>query len=73
MDAEFNPADGPIPKIYDALEINFEVGGEPVKLTLEVQQHLGELVRAIAMSGTEGPEARHGSHQHRRSDFCSRG
>jgi F-type H+-transporting ATPase subunit beta len=55
VDAEFNPADGPLPKIYDALEINYEVGGEPVKLTLEVQQHLGESwVRAIAMSGTEG-------------------
>jgi F-type H+-transporting ATPase subunit beta len=55
VDAEFNPADGPIPKIYDALEVNFEVGGEPVKLTLEVQQHLGEnWVRAIAMSSTEG-------------------
>ncbi len=55
VDAEFNPADGPIPKIYDALEVNFEVGGKAVKLTLEVQQHLGEnWVRAIAMSGTEG-------------------
>lgn len=55
VDAEFNPADGPIPKIYDALEVNFEVGGETVKLTLEVQQHLGEnWVRAIAMSSTEG-------------------
>jgi F-type H+-transporting ATPase subunit beta len=55
VDAEFNPADGPIPKIYDALEVNFEVSGEPVKLTLEVQQHLGESwVRAIAMSSTEG-------------------
>ncbi len=55
VDAEFNPADGPIPKIYDALEVHFEVGGETVKLTLEVQQHLGESwVRAIAMSSTEG-------------------
>lgn len=55
VDAEFNPADGPLPKIYDALEVHFEVSGEPVKLTLEVQQHLGESwVRAIAMSSTEG-------------------
>ena len=55
VDVEFNPADGPLPKIFDALEINFQVGGEPVKLTLEVQQHLGEnWVRAIAMSSTEG-------------------
>jgi F-type H+/Na+-transporting ATPase subunit beta len=55
VDVEFNPQDGPIPKIYDALEIHFEVGGVATKVTLEVQQHLGESwVRAIAMSGTEG-------------------
>nr|HRJ71820.1 F0F1 ATP synthase subunit beta [Terrimicrobiaceae bacterium] len=55
VDVEFNPKDGPLPKIYDALEVDFQVGGKPVKLTLEVQQHLGESwVRAIAMSGTEG-------------------
>ena len=55
VDVEFNPADGPLPKIYDALEINFQAAGQPVKLTLEVQQHLGESwVRAIAMSSTEG-------------------
>jgi len=55
VDVEFNPKDGALPKIYDALEVNYEVDGQPVKLTLEVQQHLGESwVRAIAMSGTEG-------------------
>jgi F-type H+-transporting ATPase subunit beta len=55
VDVEFNPADGPLPKIYDALETNFQVGGESVKVTLEVQQHLGEnWVRSIAMSSTEG-------------------
>ena len=55
VDVEFNPKDGALPKIYDALEINFEVEGKPVKVTLEVQQHLGESwVRAIAMSSTEG-------------------
>lgn len=44
-----------LPRIYNALEIEFEVGGNPTKLTLEVQQHLGESwVRTIAMSGTEG-------------------
>src|SRR5476651_1473808 len=55
VDVEFNPADGALPKIYDALEIEFQPEGKPVKLTLEVQQHLGESwVRAIAMSSTEG-------------------
>jgi F-type H+-transporting ATPase subunit beta len=53
IDADFTGAQ--MPKIYDALEINYETSGHPVKLTLEVQQHLGESwVRAIAMSSTEG-------------------
>ncbi|MGA3170686.1 MAG: F0F1 ATP synthase subunit beta [Chthoniobacteraceae bacterium] len=53
IDADFTGTK--LPKIYDALEIDFEVSGHPVKLTLEVQQHLGEnWVRAIAMSSTEG-------------------
>ena len=43
------------PKIYDALELDFEVNGQSNHLVFEVQQHLGEgLVRAIAMSSTEG-------------------
>ncbi len=55
VDVAFNPAEGRLPSIYDALEVNFEAAGKPVKLTLEVQQHLGEgWVRSIAMSGTEG-------------------
>lgn len=55
IDVAFNPADGPLPKIYDALHIDFVSEGKPTKLTLEVQQHLGEhWVRAIAMSSTEG-------------------
>jgi len=55
VDVEFNPAEGALPKIYDALEITYQVSGKSVKLTLEVQQHLGESwVRAIAMSSTEG-------------------
>ncbi len=54
VDVEF-PKDQGLPKIYDALEIEYEVGGNPTKLTLEVQQHLGEnWVRSIAMSSTEG-------------------
>ena len=55
VDVEFKNAGGALPKIYDALEVNFETGGEQTRLTLEVQQHLGEnWVRAIAMSSTEG-------------------
>ncbi|MCX7712237.1 MAG: F0F1 ATP synthase subunit beta [Chthoniobacterales bacterium] len=55
VDVEFNTAEGPLPKIYDALEVNFEVGGRKERLVLEVQQHLGEnWVRTIAMSSTEG-------------------
>src|SRR5512136_2610512 len=43
------------PGIYDALTVEYEVKKQPVKLTLEVQQHLGDnWVRTISMSGTEG-------------------
>jgi F-type H+/Na+-transporting ATPase subunit beta len=53
VDVEFT--DNP-PAIYNALTINFTPpGGEETKLTLEVQQHLGDnWVRAVAMSTTEG-------------------
>ena len=55
IDAEFDPKQGPLPKIYDALEVDYTVDGKASKVTLEVQQHLGEnWVRAIAMSSTEG-------------------
>ena len=54
VDVEFTD-EKTLPKIYNALEIEYEVNGNPTKLTLEVQQHLGESwVRSIAMSGTEG-------------------
>ncbi len=54
VDVDYSQSAG-LPKIYDALEIEFEVIGKATKLTFEVQQHLGEgLVRAIAMSSTEG-------------------
>jgi len=44
-----------IPPIYQALTIEYSVSDESNTLTLEVQQHLGEgLVRAVAMSSTEG-------------------
>jgi F-type H+/Na+-transporting ATPase subunit beta len=54
VDADFSENDA-LPKIYDALEVGFSVGGSEKKLTLEVQQDLGGgWVRAIAMSSTEG-------------------
>ncbi len=54
IDADFS-ASGVLPKIYDALEIDFDVMGQTTRLVFEVQQHLGDgLVRAIAMSSTEG-------------------
>lgn len=44
-----------MPAIYQALTIEFTLEGKKQKITLEVQQHLGEgMVRAIAMSSTEG-------------------
>ena len=53
VDVQF--AENTIPPIYQALTIDFTVNGKKEMLTLEVQQHLGEgLVRAIAMSSTEG-------------------
>jgi F-type H+/Na+-transporting ATPase subunit beta len=43
------------PGLYNALTCEYQVQQEPVKLTLEVQQHLGDnWVRAVSMSGTEG-------------------
>jgi F-type H+-transporting ATPase subunit beta len=55
VDVEFNPQDGKLPGIYDALEIMFSPSGVETRLVFEVQQHLGEgWVRAIAMSSTEG-------------------
>ncbi|HTH46608.1 MAG TPA: F0F1 ATP synthase subunit beta [Candidatus Limnocylindria bacterium] len=53
VDVEFT---GALPAIYNALTINFTPpGGSPTKLTLEVQQHLGDnWIRAVAMSSTEG-------------------
>jgi F-type H+-transporting ATPase subunit beta len=54
VDAEFPDK---IPGIYNALTVEFEVEKQPVKLTLEVQQQLGDhCVRTVAMSNTEGLE-----------------
>jgi F-type H+-transporting ATPase subunit beta len=55
VDVEFPKENAKLPKIYNALEVEFEVGGNSTKLVLEVQQHLGEnWVRSVAMSSTEG-------------------
>ncbi|MBG86913.1 MAG: F0F1 ATP synthase subunit beta [Verrucomicrobiales bacterium] len=53
VDVEFTEN---LPAIYNALTITYTPpGGEETKLTLEVQQHLGDnWVRAVAMSSTEG-------------------
>jgi len=54
IDADFSEADQ-LPKIYNALEIEYDLYGKNTKLVLEVQQHLGDgWVRAVAMSTTEG-------------------
>src|SRR5471032_399292 len=53
VDVEFP---GQLPAIYNALTFEYDLpGGSKTKLTLEVQQHLGDnWVRAVAMSTTEG-------------------
>src|ERR1700756_4935184 len=52
VDVEFPEG---LPGIYNALTCDYTVQNEPAKLTLEVQQHLGDKwVRAISMSSTEG-------------------
>ena len=53
VDVEFS--DGHLPSLFNALTVEYTVGDKPHKLTLEVQQHLGEgWVRAVAMAGAEG-------------------
>lgn len=52
VDIEFA---GKPPAIFNAVTVDFTVQGHATKLTLEVQQHLGDgWVRAVAMSSTEG-------------------
>src|SRR4051812_13359678 len=54
VDVEFQ---GGVPGIHNALTVDFEVDKHTVKLTLEVQQQLGDgRVRTVAMSSTEGLE-----------------
>jgi len=52
VDVEFPDA---LPPIYNALTGEYKVQNQPARMTLEVQQHLGDKwVRTISMSGTEG-------------------
>src|SRR5204862_1516774 len=52
VDVEFPE---PLPAIYNALTVDYKVQGQTTKLTLEVEQHLGDnWVRTVAMSSTEG-------------------
>src|ERR1051325_4074918 len=52
VDVEFPE---PLPGIYNALTVDYTVLGQPTKLTLEVEQHLGDnWIRTVAMSSTEG-------------------
>jgi F-type H+-transporting ATPase subunit beta len=54
VDVDFS-ASGKLPEIYNALEIQYEVGGNPARLVCEVQQHMGDgWVRSVAMSSTDG-------------------
>ena len=54
VDVDFSSLEQ-MPKIFDALEIDYSVDNASHHLVFEVQQHLGEgVVRAIAMSSTEG-------------------
>ena len=53
VDIEF-PSDS-MPAIYNALQVDIEIGGEKRTLTLEVAQHIGDnMVRAISMQPTDG-------------------
>src|SRR5512135_1097285 len=52
VDVEFTDT---LPGIYHALTVDYKVQDQPIRLTLEVQQHLGDnRVRTVSMSGTEG-------------------
>src|SRR3989338_11066343 len=52
VDVEFS---GNLPSIFHALEVESPAGEPGARLVLEVQQHLsGRLVRAVAMSSTDG-------------------
>jgi F-type H+-transporting ATPase subunit beta len=53
LDIEFEPEK--LPEIYNALTIEDSSGETPIKLVVEVQQHIGQnQVRTVAMSSTDG-------------------
>jgi len=53
FDARFPEND--LPEIYNAVRIEYEVGGDSKSLTGEIQQHLGGgEVRAVALGSTDG-------------------
>ena len=52
VDVEFPES---MPAIYNALTVEYKVKNQPTKVTLEVQQDLGDnVVRTISMAGSEG-------------------
>ena len=51
VDVSFDGEGSKLPEIFNALTISRKDGST---LILEVQQHLGESVRAISMDSTEG-------------------
>jgi F-type H+-transporting ATPase subunit beta len=52
VDVEFPQS---LPAIYNALTVEYKIKDQPAKVTLEVQQDLGDnVVRTISMAGTEG-------------------
>ena len=53
FDAEFD--DNHLPDIYNALKIDADIKGVALRLTGEVQQHLGgNRVRCVALGSTDG-------------------
>src|SRR5207302_781727 len=53
FDAEF--AEGHLPEIYNAVKVEAEHKSVPIRLTGEVQQHLGgNRVRCVALGSTDG-------------------
>src|SRR5437763_12994398 len=54
FDAEFD--EGHLPEIYHALRVDSEYKGVHLRLTGEVQTHLGgNRVRCVALGSTDGP------------------
>src|SRR5438093_354435 len=53
FDAEFE--EGHLPEIYNALRVEAEYKGVPIRLVGEVQQHLGgNRIRCVALGSTDG-------------------